>query len=201
MTREEPEPLGHQQRAMRAALWALAVAAVVAVLLWAYLRLRPLEPLGIGRELNALSLQPLTGDSAPVSLASLKNRVTLLNLWGPWCPPCRRELPHLAELSRHFASEKAFQLLAVAYPSEVSDDVESLRDDTAAVLSDLKVSIPTYRDDGKVSLSAVDGAIGFSGYPTTLLIDRKGVIRGIWVGDVSGIKIEVRQRIAEVLRE
>ena len=56
----------------------------------------PQQAPGIGVPLAELRLQPLSGDGPPVSLADLRGSVVLLNFWGTWCPPCLRELPHIA---------------------------------------------------------------------------------------------------------
>src|SRR3546814_10052886 len=39
-------------------------------------------------------------DGGAVSLAAYRGKPVLINLWATWCPPCRRELPMLAELAK-----------------------------------------------------------------------------------------------------
>lgn len=45
--------------------------------------------------LPALTLENLDGQ--PVALTDLRGERVVLNLWATWCPPCRREMPLLAE--------------------------------------------------------------------------------------------------------
>lgn len=45
--------------------------------------------------LPALTLTALDGEE--VSLAQFEGRPMVVNLWATWCPPCRREMPVLAE--------------------------------------------------------------------------------------------------------
>ena len=60
--------------------------------------------------------------------------------------------------------------------------VLSLRENTEALLKQLDLDLPTYFDPSDATRDAVDRVIGFQGFPTTLLLDRRGVIRAIWVG-------------------
>src|SRR5207253_3013098 len=39
-------------------------------------------------------------DGKPVSLAGLKGKIVIIDLWGTWCKPCRETIPHLVELYR-----------------------------------------------------------------------------------------------------
>ncbi len=64
----------------------------------AWLALMSWAPLGSGitpRALPELTLENLDGE--PVTLSELTGRPVIVNLWATWCPPCRRELPLLAE--------------------------------------------------------------------------------------------------------
>lgn len=47
------------------------------------------------RELPDLALENLAGET--VNLRDLEGERVVLNLWATWCPPCRREMPLLAE--------------------------------------------------------------------------------------------------------
>jgi cytochrome c biogenesis protein CcmG, thiol:disulfide interchange protein DsbE len=157
---------------------------------------------GVGKVLPHLELLPLTGDQPTVSQADLAGRVTLLNFWGTWCPPCREELPHLAKLRQRYAGREAFRLLAVSCPAAGQpDDRQSLRETTAALLKRLNVDLPTYYDPDAATRNALDRAIGFDGYPTTLLLDRKGTIRAVWVGYWPGVETEMERLIGALLEE
>ncbi len=158
------------------------------------------QPRGIGAPLGQLKLQPLTGDPPAVSLAGLRGSVVLLNFWGPWCGPCREELPLIAEIYRRHRDDADFKLLAVSCGQGGGDnDLAPLRRETAALLKKMDISLPTYADPGEVTRDAVDDIAGFEGFPTTLLLDRQGVIRGVWLGPVP--EKEVEELIAGLLAE
>ncbi len=142
----------------------------------------PVPPRGVGLPLGQLKLQPLAGDAPPVSLSSLRGAVVLLNFWGTWCPPCREELPHIAEIFQRRGGDADFRLLAVSCGNRGNDsDVDGLRRETSVLLKKMDLAMPTYADPDEVTREAVDRVAGFEGYPTTLVLDRRGIIRGIWV--------------------
>jgi cytochrome c biogenesis protein CcmG, thiol:disulfide interchange protein DsbE len=162
----------------------------------------PEQHRGVGEPLTFLELEPLTGNAEPLSLSNLGNRVVLINFWGPWCHYCRDELPHLAALRDRFSGQKEFQLIVISYPAwGQGDDVQSLSENTEAVLTKLGVDVPTYRDPDNMTESAVDQLIGFEGFPTTLLLDQRGVIRAIWVGYRAGVETEIERFVDRVLSE
>ena len=159
------------------------------------------EP-GVRDALTYVNLQPLTGRSSPIGPGDLQGHVVLLNIWGWWCPWCREELPHIAELRQRFAGQTAFRLVVVSYPSgDAASDVESLREQTADLLKQLDLDLPTvYDPDGK-TLENIKAISDFAGFPTTLLLDRHGVIRAIWKGYAPGVETEMERYIAMVLAE
>lgn len=156
-----------------------------------------------GKVLAQLQLQPLTGNGQPKTLADLTGKVVLLNFWGPWCPPCRQEIPHIAAIERKFNGRSAFSLLSVSCGRERTwkENLGKLRNDTNRLLDENNLTLNTYADPSGVSRKAVDKAIGFDGYPTTLVLDRLGQISGVWVGYSPGIEHEIEHRVAELLAD
>lgn len=117
----------------------------------------------------------LDGDTA--SLADYRGRVVLLNLWGTWCPPCRREIPDLVELQERIEPRGATVVgLAVdsGSPAEIREFAERYG-----------INYPIWRSDG----GRVIRHYRARGYPTTLLIDGDGVIRERYVGPQTAQKL------------
>ncbi|MCE5302520.1 MAG: TlpA family protein disulfide reductase [Planctomycetaceae bacterium] len=203
LERTEPQP-----RLWRSPiLWLLLV--LVLVGLWATRQtfrrqfyLGPDAQPGVGQMLRHLALEPLTGDPPALAASNLLGHVTLLNFWGVWCPPCRDELPHMADLQKRFADQKTFRLAAISYPPGGADgDVSILRTETEALLKQQKLTLPTYYDSNQETIRIVDRLIGFNGFPTTLLVDRRGVIRAVWAGYRPGMEEEVGQFVEQFLAE
>lgn len=70
---------------------------ITASLMWLMLaHLAPFSNHMALHQLPELSLTSLEGDS--VMLSELQDQHLIINLWASWCPPCRREMPLLAEL-------------------------------------------------------------------------------------------------------
>jgi len=157
---------------------------------------------GVGTALSVLRLEPLTGEGAPVTRESLQGKVALINFWGTWCPPCVQEFPYLAALEKSLQSQADFVFLSVS--SSGGDDLaqlDELRSETQQFLDRQQVTHPTYFDAAQLTRQALSGARLFSGYPTTIIIDRGGVIRGVWEGYRSGVDQEMAALITTLLRE
>jgi thiol-disulfide isomerase/thioredoxin len=152
----------------------------------------------VGKRLPSLDLKPLTGDGKPVALGDLESRVTLIDFWGTWCPPCRDEFPHIAALATQFRNRPDFQVLAVSCGGG-EEDFAQIEEQTKAFLESYKIDLPTYKDPGGYSRRAIDLVAGFQGYPTTLVLDRNGIIRGLWFGYRAGYEQQIEKLVAELL--
>jgi thiol-disulfide isomerase/thioredoxin len=161
---------------------------------------RPQESRAIGQRLPRLELQPLIGDGGPIALADLAGKVVLVNFWGTWCPPCRMEFPHIAAMERKFRDNPDFKLLAVSCSQGVREDLPQLRADTAAFLRQQGVEMPIYADPDGISRIAYDNVGGWEGYPTTLILDRQSVIRGVWVGYYPGTERQMEEMVESLLQ-
>ncbi len=178
-------------------LLALFILLVVAAFLFlplimSQMHRRPPSHPAVGQKLPALQLEPLTGDSQPVTLDDLAGKVVLINFWGTWCPPCREELPDIVALDKKYRDRADFRLLAVSCGSGGETDPDVLRSETAAILDFEQIDMPTYTDPQQVTRRALAQLGGFDGYPTTVVLDRDGVIRGLWAGPATAEELDAQ---------
>ena len=156
----------------------------------------------IGRSLGYLRFEPLTGNTSPVGLDDLRSRVTLINFWGTWCPPCIRELPEIVDLSERYAGRDAFRLYAVSCGQERDADLGALREETEMFLQARGSKLPTYADQNGATRQAMSLTLGISvAYPTTLILDRQGTVRGFWQGYTPHASDEMSELIDKLLAE
>jgi peroxiredoxin len=105
-----------------------------------------------------------------ISLSTYKGRVVLLNFWATWCPPCRLEMPTMEKAYRKYR-DKGFEVVAVSVDAGPKSSVKSF-------LKELGLSFQVLLDPDMETLRAFRG---FS-LPTTVVIDRQGVIRSRELG-------------------
>jgi thiol-disulfide isomerase/thioredoxin len=158
---------------------------------------------GVGRRLRSLELVPLIGGGEPLTLDSLAGRVALVNLWGTWCGPCRREFPKLMKLEAEFRSESDFRFVSVSCGLDLPDRLPELEQETAAHVTAMGATFPIYADPLWTTRKAVwSVAYSPSGtMPSTVVLDRTGKVRGIWSGYFSGDERLMEELIREILEE
>jgi thiol-disulfide isomerase/thioredoxin len=154
----------------------------------------------VGKPLPSLELVPLTGNVGPVSTAELSGKVVLMNFWGTWCGPCQQEFPHLAALASRFSDQDDFQMISVSCGADGGyEDVDELRQNTIRFLDTMQSTLPTHCDPDTSARQALMESIGFPSYPMTLVIDRTGVVRGVWNGYALGVERSMESLVATLL--
>lgn len=153
-------------------------------------------------QLPELALDPLTGGKERVQLADLKGKVVLVNYWGTWCPPCKLEFPSLVALKRQMRNESDFRFLPVSCGADAAnEDPAELEAQTKAFLLKASADFPTYFDPGGESRKSLIQAARLHdfGYPTTVLLDREGVIRALWIGYDTAYEREIEETVRSEL--
>lgn len=100
--------------------------------------------------------------------------VTAVNLWTTWCPYCLVEMPYLNELYNQLPAN----MNLVGY----CEDAEEMPDDFKYIMENLPHDYTVIAADKKLN-SAVGTTGNITGFPTTLFVDRNGVV----IGQISGL--------------
>lgn len=132
-------------------------------------------PVADREEPGAVTGETLEGEK--VSLASYDGQVVVLNVWGSWCPPCRKEAPFLAEAARELEDD------GVVFLGINTRD--NSRDNALAFqrAQDLPYT-SIYDPDGR-TLLAFRGTLPPNSIPSTVVIDREGRVAASVIGEVS----------------
>ena len=108
-------------------------------------------------------------------LASLRGKVVLVDLWGTWCPPCRKEIPHLVRLKTKFARQ-GLEIVGVNFERVTSADaaIKLVR----KARGDLKINYRCVLGTDEIRNQVPE----FRGYPTMLILARDGQVHSKLVG-------------------
>lgn len=109
---------------------------------------------------------PLLGSGGRESLADLRGKVVLLNVFSSWCVPCGQEAPVLEQAQR-MMQRRGGTVLGVTYLDIASDDLAFAREH--------HITYPVVRD---VSGNYVH-AFGATGVPESFVINRNGKIQAL----------------------
>ena len=131
------------------------------------------------KELPAVSGTVLGGNKT-ISTQDFRGKVVVINVWGSWCPPCRKEAPDLQAASVETKDVAQF----VGITSKDYDPAPA-----EAFVRSFKISYPSiYDPTGKVLL-AFAGELPPSAIPSTMIIDRQGRLAVRVLSEVSKITL------------
>jgi len=133
------------------------------------------ETIPAGRREDASAVAWVDAEGVRHSLAELRGKVVLVDVWATWCPPCRRSLPEVADLQRKGGEDYAVLALSVD-----KNGWQAVRPYLAEHPDlGLQAGVP----DGPGGLRPLGSVRAI---PTTFVIDRRGGIRSRWSGFIEG---------------
>lgn len=129
------------------------------------------RPVANTQQLDMRQIAPLAPDfelpgvdGQSVRLSSLRGKVTILNFWATWCPPCREEIPSMNRL-KHLLADSPIEIVAV--------NIEA----------DGPQTVPLFMQQQPIAFTVlydvadrVHKQYGVSKYPETFIIDKNGVV-------------------------
>jgi thiol-disulfide isomerase/thioredoxin len=102
-------------------------------------------------------------DGKPLSLATARGKVVLLNFWATWCGPCRAEIPDLIALQEKYRDQ--LQIIGLT----VDDDDASM---VKQVVAEEHINYPVAMSSPEVRIQYG----GVSALPTLFVLDAQGRI-------------------------
>ena len=113
-------------------------------------------------------------------LSENRGKVIMLNFWGTWCGPCRREIPDFNKLHAKYQKD-GLEIVGVTLTSGSAKNILNFMNDW-----DMEYTVLTDIDNYETQKVTSDygRAIGrpITGIPTTLIIDQEGYIVKGYIG-------------------
>ena len=149
-------------------------------------------------------------------ISALKGKVVLVDFWAVWCGPCVASFPHLRELNEKYHDmglevvgvTKYYERIGFDKEKEeivkLDDDKKLSREDEQNMLKDFAahykldyrlMTIP--RDDQK----KVDDDYKIQGIPEMVLVDRKGKVRMVKLGNTEENTKAIHDMVEELVKE
>ena len=151
-----------------------------------------LEKLEVAAAPTPVPQVPFTDETGKtVTLGDFRGQVVVLNLWATWCAPCKVEMPTLARLQAAYAVQP---VRVIALSIDKDADLQKVRDQLA-----LTPPLKLYRDKAiRMPFALQPKAEGF---PTTIIIDRRGRERARLSGGADWSSPEARELVERLLHE
>jgi thiol-disulfide isomerase/thioredoxin len=135
---------------------------------------------------------PLLGrDGAEFNLADARGEIVVLNVWGSWCPPCRKEAPALQAIHEELAED------GVRFVGVNTRDYNTT--DALRFEEEFGITYPSVVDTDGRRLLAFRDTLPPNAIPTTLVIDQAGNLAARVLGEVT--ETTLRELIGDVLAE
>jgi cytochrome c biogenesis protein CcmG, thiol:disulfide interchange protein DsbE len=134
---------------------------------------------GVGAPFPPFELRDQRGTL--VSRDDLLGRPWLINVWASWCPPCRAELPLLARAAADLApAGLGLLLLNAGERASVAAGYLAVEGLELRTLVD-----PDQPERGLERTVDAMGRLRARGLPTTFFVDAAGVVRAMFVGELT----------------
>ena len=124
----------------------------------------------------------------PLSLASLRGKVVLVDFWASWCEPCKKELPLLAKMAPRLRA-KGIEIVAV----NIDDDKKKAAD----FLASRGLALTVVADANKQIVSRWEPPK----MPSSFVIDKAGVVRAVHGGFQPGDEARLEAELTALVRQ
>lgn len=142
----------------------------------------------VGSPMPGFELESVTGETR--SFSEFAGKVTLVNLWATWCPPCRAETPLLQAMQDSLGAE-GLEVIGITV------DQAAARSAVDGFLSEYGVGYTQLLDPNMTTMDR----FGVIGLPASYLVGRDGIVRAVQFGPIvegdAAFEAALRDALAE----
>ncbi len=113
----------------------------------------------------------LTGKK--IEAKDLENKVLIIDVWGTWCPPCRREIPHFIKLKQKYAAQ-GLEIVGLTWERQVPS--EAIRNRVTGFAKEQSMNYPLVLLEQDL-YSLLSSLYGVRSFPTTYFFGRDGSLK------------------------
>ena len=143
----------------------------------------------VAKNIPTFTAKTITGETVTNEIFASK-KITIVNIWGTFCPPCIAEMPELGEMARTLPTDA--QIIGfVCDASEESSQIQKAIQITQEANADFVNIIPNAQ-----LLKFMENV---EAVPTTIFVNSKGEVvgRAVIGADVEGYKNELEKLLKE----
>lgn len=136
-------------------------------------------------------------DGTTFKVSENKGKVLMLNIWGTWCGPCREEMPHLIEMQEKYGPQ-GFEVIGlnIGDGSGTPETIEQIK--TFAEKMKLNYTLARSPNSATILFYQLTKQ---KVVPQTLLIDREGHLRGVFIGGGTRVTDSMKETLGKTMSE
>ncbi len=134
-----------------------------------------------------------------ITKAELAGKVIVIDFWATWCGPCMKELPEIQKVIEAYAGSKKDVVVVALSQDDEPAELSQVRKLVEKTLSEKGFNLSN-APVGLVGLDpskSVGGAFQLEGYPTLVILDRKGVVQSVHVGFDPSSSVPLNKSLAK----
>lgn len=129
------------------------------------------------------SFPDLNGKKVSLSDPRFKNKVVIVEVMGSWCPNCMDQTAYLVNYYKKYHN-RGVEVVDLAYErtADFNKSKQALQQEVNHFKIPYPILVTGYTSNKAETAKSLPALTRFMGFPTTLIIDKKGNVRKIYTG-------------------